>query len=171
MALAEDALLYKDGRIVPDGWLHLEDADPFPANASAVTISWARWLAERDMIDRAPSELGVRVANTVAPDDIGADAERFGLITVHFPSFGDGRAYSQARVLRDRHRYRGEIRATGDVLRDQLLFMKRVGIDAFEVPERAVRENWFAAFGEYDIFYQQSDDDRPWIARLRLRRN
>ncbi len=163
-------VLVKGRTVVEDRWRHLEDTDPLPPGGP-VTVSWARWTAERDTIGRAPAELGVRIPNTVATAEIGAEAAKFGLITVHFPNFGDGRAFSQARVLRDRYGFTGEIRATGGVLRDQLLFMQRCGIDAFEMPERALEENWLAAFDEFDVFYQPAEDNRPWIARQRLGRN
>jgi len=163
-------VLVKGLQVVSDGWKHLEDSDPIP-NSGAITISWARWVAERDTIKRAPKDLGVRLPNTVPTAEIGAEAAKFGLIAVTFPSFSDGRAFSQARVLRDRYGFTGEIRATGGVLRDQLQFMQRCGIDAFEVPERALDEDWFAALDEFDLFYQPAEDNRPWIARQRLGRN
>jgi uncharacterized protein (DUF934 family) len=159
-------VLVKGRKVVADSWRHLDDADPIPATG-AITISWARWLAERDAITRAPVQLGVRIPNTVTTADIGADAGRFGLIAVAFPSFSDGRAFSQARVLRAQYGFAGEIRATGNVLRDQLQLMERCGIDAFEMPDRAVAEDWFAAFTEYVLFYQPAEDNRPWIARQR----
>ena len=163
-------VLVKGRAVVQDSWQHLEDGDPLPASGP-VTISWARWTAERDMISRAPAELGIRIPNTVTTAEIGAEAAKFGLIAVHFPNFSDGRAFSQARVLRDRYGFTGEIRATGGVLRDQLQFMQRCGIDAFEMPERALEENWLAAFDEFDVFYQPAEDNRPWVARQRLGRN
>jgi uncharacterized protein (DUF934 family) len=163
-------VLVKNRLAVADAWHHLEDADPLP-DAGAVTISWARWTAERDLIKRPANQLGVRIPNTVQTAEVGADAAKFGLIAVAFPSFSDGRAFSQARVLRDRYGFTGEIRATGGVLRDQLQFMQRCGIDAFEVPERALEEDWFAALDEIDLFYQPAEDNRPWIARQRQGRN
>jgi uncharacterized protein (DUF934 family) len=163
-------VLVKGRQQVADVWTHLEDADPLPSQGP-VTVSWARWTAERDGIERAPAELGVRIPNTLSTAEIGAEAAKFGLIAVNFPSFSDGRAFSQARVLRDRYGYKGEIRATGGVLRDQLQFMQRCGIDAFEVPEKALAEDWFAALDEFDIFYQPAEDHRPWVARQRLGRN
>ncbi len=162
--------LVKGGQPVADAWLHLEDADPLPGSG-AITISWARWLAEREALSRAPEALGVRIPNTLPTAEIGADAAKFGLIAVAFPNFTDGRAFSQARVLRSRYDYAGEIRATGAVVRDQLQFMQRCGIDAFEVPDRALEEDWFAALSEMDLFYQPAEDNRPWIARQRLGRN
>jgi uncharacterized protein (DUF934 family) len=137
-------VLFKNGQVVTDPWRHLEDDETLPASGP-VTISWKRWLAERDGIARAPELLGVRVANTVAAAEIGPDSGRFGLIALTFPNFGDGRAFSQARVLRERFKFTGELRATGGVLRDLLQFMQRCGIDAFEVSPRAIEENWFAA--------------------------
>jgi uncharacterized protein (DUF934 family) len=163
-------VLVKGRQVVPDGWTHLEDADAIP-NSGAITVSWGRRVAERDAITRPAKELGVRIPNTVPTAEIGADAAKFGLIVVTFPSFSDGRAFSQARVLRDRYGFNGEIRATGGVLRDQLQFMQRCGIDAFEVPERAIDEDWFAALDEFDLFYQPAEDNRPWIARQRQGRN
>jgi len=159
-------VLVKGGKPVEDPWIHVDDGDALPAKGP-VTISWARWQAERDGIVRAPAELGVRLPNIVTAADIGADAAHFGLIAVNFPSFADGRAFSQARVLRSQYGYKGEIRATGGVLRDQLQFMQRCGIDAFEVPDRALTEDWFAALGEIDLFYQPAEDNRPWIQRQR----
>ena len=165
-----NSVLIKNRAVVADSWRHLEDTDPLPANG-AVTVSWARWIAERDTLGaRAPAELGVRIPNTVPTAEIGAEAGKFALIAVSFPNFGDGRAFSQARVLRDRYDYKGELRATGYVLRDQLLFLQRCGIDAFELPEKALTENWLSAFDEYDVFYQPAEDNRPWIARQRQAR-
>ena len=163
-------VLVKGRTVVEDHWQHLEDGDSLPDGRS-VTVSWTRWTAERGTIARPPEELGVRIPNTVTTAEIGAEAAKFGLIAVTFPSFSDGRAFSQARVLRDRYGFTGEIRATGGVLRDQLQFMQRCGIDAFELPERALTENWLAAFDEIDIFYQPAEDHRPWVARQRLGRN
>ena len=86
----------------------------------------------------------------------------------HFPRFTDGRAYSQARLLRGRLGFTGELRASGDVLRDQLLFMQRCGFDAFAVGERAVAEDWLKAFREFDVFYQPAEDHRPSQLQCRL---
>jgi uncharacterized protein (DUF934 family) len=160
-------VLVKGGQPVTDVWRALEDDESLPSSGP-VTLSWKRWLAERADIVRVREQLGVRVPNTVAAAEIGADAARFGLIALAFPNFGDGRAFSQARVLRDRFGYAGELRATGQVARDLLQFMQRCGVDAFEVSPRAVEENWFAALTEFDLFYQPAADNRPWIARQRL---
>jgi uncharacterized protein (DUF934 family) len=160
--------LVKGGRAVADSWTHLDDEADIPAEGP-ITVSWNRWHKHHDVLHRAPGMLGVRVANTVPVAEIGIAAANFSLIALSFPSFADGRAFSQARVLRDRYRYAGELRATGSVLRDQLQFMQRCGIDTFEVPDRAISEDWFAALTEIDLFYQPAADNRPWIVRQRQR--
>lgn len=158
--------LLKEGRLVEDAWRHLDDAESLPEGAPA-TLSLRRWAAEREALSRRAGRIGLRLPNDVSPLELAADVGRFGLIALAFPRFTDGRAYSQARLLRGRLGYGGELRATGNVLRDQLLFMRRCGIDAFEVGERALAENWPAALGEFDLFYQPAEDGRPWIARRR----
>jgi uncharacterized protein (DUF934 family) len=159
--------LIKDGRVVDDPWRHVEDGAPLPEGAP-VTVSWKRWSSERDTLGPRDGRLGLRLPNDVPPLTLPKDVQRFDLVTLSFPRFTDGRAYSQARLLRGRLGYRGELRATGEVLRDELLFMRRCGIDAFEVSERAVAENWLAALDEFDVFYQPAEDGHPWIARQRL---
>jgi uncharacterized protein (DUF934 family) len=158
--------LLKEGRVVDDPWRHLDDAEALPEGAPA-SVSLKRWSAERETLARRVGRIGLRLPNDAPPLDLAPDIARFDLITLAFPRFTDGRAYSQARLLRGRLGYRGELRATGNVLRDQLLFMRRCGIDAFEVAERALEENWLAALGEFDLFYQPAEDGHPWIARRR----
>jgi uncharacterized protein (DUF934 family) len=161
--------LIKDGRVVEDPWQHVEDGAALPESAP-VTVSWKRWLAERDALAARGGRLGLRLPNDVPPLSLTPEiVGRFDLIILSFPKFVDGRAFSQARLLRTRSGFKGELRATGDVLRDQLLFMRRCGIDAFEVSERAITENWVAALDDFDLFYQPAADGRPWIARQRLR--
>ena len=158
--------LLKDGRVVDDPWRHLDDNESLP-EGEAATVSLKRWSAERDALYRRTGRIGLRLPNDAVVTSLTKDVERFDLIALSFPRFTDGRAYSQARLLRSRLGFRGELRATGNVLRDQLLFMRRCGIDAFEVDARAVAENWLTALGDVDVFYQPAEDGRSWIARQR----
>ena len=162
--------LIKDARFVEDHWRHLAD-DEAPGFDECISVSHARWSAEREAIEGLGAGLGVRLPNAVSPQVLARDLGRLSLIVLHFPKFTDGRAYSQARLLRGRLGYTGELRASGEVLRDQLLFMLRCGFDAFAVPERAAREDWLAAFREFDVFYQPAEDRRPWLLRQRLARS
>ena len=159
--------LIKGGRFVADPWRHLGDDDK-PAGEKRLGVALARWQRERDTLIGLEAALGVRLPNDVSAAVLGPDLERFTLVVLNFPRFTDGRAYSQARLLRGRLGYKGELRADGDVLRDQLLFMQRCGFDAFAVGERAVREDWLAAFREFDVFYQPAEDHLPWLLRRRL---
>ena len=160
-------LLTEDGRLEEDSWRHLDDGEAVP-DSDAVTVSFARWKKAGDALHARNGALGVRLPNDTPPEQIAPDLDRFDLIVLHFPKFTDGRAYSQARLLRARYGYKGELRAAGDVLRDQLLFMRRCGFNSFAVGERAIKEDWAKAFGEFDIFYQSAQDNRPWVMRQRL---
>ncbi len=160
-------LLAENGTLGVDDWRHLGDDEPIPGSG-AITVSFARWQTDEAVLQLRADRLGLRLPNTIAPQEIAGDVSRFALIVLNFPKFTDGRAYSQARLLRTRYGYKGELRAEGDVLRDQLLFMKRVGFNSFVVGERAIKENWAKAFSEFDVFYQQAPDGRPWVMRQRL---
>ncbi len=159
--------LIKGGRFVADPWLALADDAPVPPDATHLIVSHARWFKERDALAVAPAQLGLRIPNDMPVAKLAADLARFALIVLNFPKFTDGRAYSQARLLRARYHFAGELRADGEVLRDQLLFMRRVGFDAFAVSDRAHFENWLHAFREIDVFYQPAEDHQ--LSRLRRR--
>jgi len=162
-------LLDKHGALCADSWRHLGD-DEAAADGQAVTISLKRWQAERERWSDRSAPLGLRLPNDAAPAVIGEALDRFALIALSFPRFIDGRAYSQAWLLRGRFGFRGELRATGNVLRDQLLFMARCGFDSFEVDaERARAEDWPRAFREFDLFYQPANDRAEPILQQRLR--
>jgi len=122
--------LVKDGVIAVDFWTHLGAEDRLPADDRPVSVPFARWAAGRAALLARPAPLGLRLANTDPVDALDGDLARLALIALHFPKFTDGRAYGQARRLR-RLGYAGELRATGEVLRDQVAFMLRVGFDAF----------------------------------------
>lgn len=160
-------LLTERGELRQDEWRHLDDREPVP-EADAVTVSWARWQESDAALSARRSRLGLRLPNTAPVERLAAAVGRLDLVVLEFPKFTDGRAYSQARLLRGRLGFEGELRASGEVLRDQLLFMRRCGFNSFVVGERAVREDWAKAFGEFDVFYQPAQDERPWVMRQRL---
>ena len=159
-------LLGEDGSLYEDSWRHLGDDEAVPDD-DAVTVSFARWNKAEEALRARNRKLGLRLPNDAAPEEIAPDLDRFALVVLHFPKFTDGRAYSQARLLRSRYGYHGELRASGDVLRDQLLFMRRCGFNTFAVGERAIKEDWAKAFGEFGVFYQKSGDN-AWVMRQRL---
>ncbi|MGE0714541.1 MAG: DUF934 domain-containing protein [Alphaproteobacteria bacterium] len=145
--------LLKDGAVVADAWAHLTDDTPAPSTG-AVTVSFSRWRDGRAVLLARGTPLGVRLANTDPVDALAPDLERLALVVLHFPKFTDGRAYGQARRLRAFHHYRGELRATGNVLQDQLLAMARVGFDAFEMAAADAARRWQDATAAITHFYQ-----------------
>lgn len=159
--------LIKNERFVADLWRHLADDEGVP-DAPRLTVSYVRWIERRDALASLPAGLGVRLPNDVSPAKLASDLGRLSLIVLSFPRFTDGRAYSQARLLRGRLGFTGELRADCNVLRDQLLFMRRCGFDAFVVGERAQSEDWLAAFREFDVFYQPAEDREMPVLRRRL---
>jgi uncharacterized protein (DUF934 family) len=159
-------VLLKGDRQTPDPWVPLADEDPVPEGAP-VLLSHQRWLRERATLRARNAPVGVVLGSDQSPLSIAEDVARLGLVALDFPKFTDGRPYSHACLLRQRLGYRGELRAVGNVLRDQLLFMRRCGFDAFELPDGADVEAWRSAFDEISVFYQTAADGTPSAMDLR----
>ena len=145
--------LIKDGVLARDPWTQLDDAADL-GEAERPIISLERWLADGDKLARYNGPLGIRLKADQSPALIADDLARFDLVALEFPKFADGRAFTYARLLRERHGYTGELRATGDVLRDQYQFMLRCGFDAFEVADSASIEGWRQSAAEITVWYQ-----------------
>ncbi|MFN4143173.1 DUF934 domain-containing protein [Aestuariivirga sp.] len=145
--------LLKNNAIVSDTWLHAEAEGDLP-NAGDVIVPFARLLKEWGALSERSGALGVRFGNTDRPEALATFLHRLSVIVLPFPAFGDGRAYSIARKLREMG-YRGEIRAVGNVLPDQLQFMLQVGFDAFEIGERFPLETWQKASRQMSLAYQR----------------
>ena len=158
--------LIKDGLVVADRWRFLADDEALPPEGS-VAVSLERWQHEQNALLAREAPLGIRLKAGQHPQAIAQHVQRFTLIALEFPKFTDGRPYSYARLLRQRYGYRGELRATGQVLRDQLLFMHRCGFDAFEIAKPEPLAAWRAALAEISVFYQPAADRRPIVPGLR----
>jgi uncharacterized protein (DUF934 family) len=159
--------IIRDRRIVEDAWIHLDDEAPAPAGAD-VTVSLPRWQRERDALRAREGRVGVRLRPDEEPSALADDLPDLALVAIEFPKFTDGRGYSKARLLRSRWRFTGELRAVGNVLRDQLYYMHRCGIDAFELQPGKSLEQALGAFDELSVTYQAAaDDPRPLFRRLR----
>jgi uncharacterized protein (DUF934 family) len=143
-------------RIVEDNFILLADDAPAP-DGGAVIVSAARLLANGALAQRTGAT-GVLWPNNRAVSELAPYLDQLALVALVFPSFRDGRAYSQARLLRERHGFRGELRATGQILRDQFLFLHRVGFDAFEVTKPADASAFASALARFSVFYQPAGD-------------
>lgn len=143
--------LIKNGRIANEDWAFVEDDAPLGEGQTSVTL--ARFKAERDDLLGRNVPLGVRLLPGDDPHDLVDDLDRLSLIEVSFPKYADGRGYSQAQLLRRRLGYEGELRAVGDVLRDQALLMVRSGFDAVMLANSDL-SGFEAALAEYKHAYQ-----------------
>jgi uncharacterized protein (DUF934 family) len=159
--------LVKGGKIVNDGFVHVSDEAELPGDG-AVLISAARFLADAETLSRRAGGLGVSWPNNRDIDDLVPFLDRLAVIALVFPTFRDGRAYTQARLLRERYGFKGELRATGQVLRDQFVFMLRAGFDAFEVKKQADAEAFAATVKRYSVFYQPTGDGRITALHRRM---
>jgi uncharacterized protein (DUF934 family) len=160
--------LVKQGVIVPDPFLHLADDAELPADG-AVLISAKRFLENPEALAQRNSPLGVIWPNNRNVDDLVPWLQRLAVVALVYPTFRDGRAHSQARLLRERHGYRGELRATGQVLRDQFVFLLRNGFDAFEVKKQSDAEVFAETAQRYTVFYQPTGDGHATALQRRLR--
>ena len=148
--------LVKNGRITTDLFVQIVDGAELPGDG-AILVPAARFLEDPEAVLRRAGKLGVIWPNNRNLDDLVPYLDRLAAVALVFPSFRDGRAYSQARLLRERHGYDGELRATGQVLRDQFVFMSRAGFDAFaETMKR------------YSVFYQPTGDGRVTALNRRM---
>ena len=151
-----------------DVWTHVDDDAPLPPDSPA-TVSLDRWQASRDELAGRNQPVGVRLDSHERIDDILSDLSRFDLIALNFPNLNDGRHFSTARLLRERHGYDGRLRATGQVLRDQLDPMRRCGFDEFEIPAGKDAAAAIPAFDEISVTYQPAADARLTAAQQRHR--
>jgi len=159
--------LVKNGKIATDTFVHVADDAELPDDG-AMLVSAARFLENPETILRRPGKTGVIWPNNRDVDDLVPYLDRLAVVGLMFPTFRDGRAYSQARLLRERHGFKGELRATGQVLRDQFMFMLRAGFDAFEVKKEADAEAFANTAKRYSVFYQPTGDGRLTALHQRM---
>jgi len=152
-------ILIKNAKIETDSWRLLELADgslpAIPATGDLV-VPLELWQAASSALLAHPGRLGICLSSGEEPSLIADSLQAFGLIAVHFPHFTDGRGYSTARLLRERYGWRGELRAIGDVQRDQLFYLSRCGFDAFLLNDGQDAEAALAALGDFSEAYQTS---------------
>ena len=159
------ATLIKNKRIAIDSWLQLKAEFAIPASGDVI-VPLAVWTAQREQLVKRAGRHGVLLENTDDPRVLTADFDRLALIAVRFPKFVDGRGYSIARLLR-RLGWKGELRAVGDVLRDQLFYMTRCGFDAFALRADQDAQVALTAFSDFTAPYQPAIDDGVRLGMVR----
>jgi uncharacterized protein (DUF934 family) len=170
-----DGPIWRGTAFYSDGWARPAADEPLPD--APVILSKTRWLAERDRLAGRNAPLGLQIEPGEAIDDLATDLARFALIALDFPKFADGRAFSVARLLREKHGFTGELRAVGAVLSDQIPYMRRVGFDTFAVTHTPTRRALAEGrIPEVTLYYQPATADeppagtRPWLRRGQTRR-
>lgn len=163
-------MLIKNNELVTDEWTVLrlkegETADSVTVPAGQVIVPLPVWNCQHETLRGRP-ELGVWLASFERAEDIQGELHRFPVIGVDFHKFTDGRGYTMAYRLRKHMGFRGELRAMGDILRDQLFYLKRVGFDAFALREDKDPHAALAGFADFSLSYQASvDTDAPLFRR------
>lgn len=159
--------LIKNAEEIEDRYLRIVDDVPVPEEGP-VLLPAARFLADAERIAGRRGETGVIWPNNRDIAELSPYLDRLALVALVLPAFKDGRAYSQARMLRERYHFRGEVRATGDVLRDQFLFLHRAGFDVFEIRKPEDAQAFCEALQRYNVFYQPAADAQVSALRRRL---
>jgi uncharacterized protein (DUF934 family) len=160
--------LLKDNAFVDDHWTPLDEDVTLPEGGKII-VSFTRLTKDWDSLVKFPGVLGVKLANTDRVEALAPYLSQIGIIVLAFPAFIDGRAYSLARGLR-LDGYRGELRAEGNLLPDQLQYMQQVGFDSFEVSDRFPLQSWQTASHQMSLAYQrglfrQADEKEVWSQR------
>ena len=140
------------GQLLPDG---------------DIIIPFTYWQASRETFLNRNGHTAICINGDDKIDEVASVASLFDLIALEFPELKDGRCYSYARLLRERYGFKGELRAVGDVLRDQLFFMKRCGIDSFQLRSDKDMEDALKSFNDFTVKYQTATDAAPPVYKFR----
>tara|TARA_R110000824_G_scaffold366730_2_gene555700 strand:+ start:231701 stop:232207 length:507 start_codon:yes stop_codon:yes gene_type:complete len=160
--------LIKNDAFITDEWTTLGDDDALPASGPVI-VSLERFNTDQNALLARKDKLGIRLKSGQEPTPIADYLDRLDLVALEFPTYRNGRAYSYARMLRDRFGFKGEVRAVGGVLRDQFNYMKRVGFDALEVGDDITPEAYADALATFTYAYQTSADGKTPVLSLRQR--
>jgi len=164
-------MLIKNNQILEDDWLVVAKSDTpqevpdLPTGKLIVPVSM--WLAHKQLFLDLENQIGVWLNSDESPTSIESDIAQFSVIALNFPVFTDGRAYSYARLLRERYAYKGELRAIGDVLQDQLFYMQRCGFNAFAIREDRPIDEAITAYSDFTDSYQAAVDQPVPLFRRR----
>jgi uncharacterized protein (DUF934 family) len=152
--------------IVVDHWLRLRDDEPYPAlDALPVLVSFARLQRDREQLAARPGTFGVWLAGNTEPEEVAEAIAALPLVAIEVPKFTDGRHFSLARLLRERFGYTGDLRAFGDVLPDQLFYMRRCGYSSFELRPGQSLETGLRTLQAFSVTYQAAADQPPLFRR------
>ena len=154
----------RHGQVVGDIWQVLvpvegERPETVALPPGPLAVALPVWKARREELLARQSPVGVRLDPADDPAEIAPDLPRLALVAVHFPKLADGRGYSTAWLLRRRYGYKAELRAVGDVLRDQLFYLRRSGFDSFQLRDGADPHAALPSLADFSVAYQAAADD------------
>ena len=152
--------------VAEDSWIRVSSAEGLEQSGDLL-LDWALWQSHGEALKARGGRCGVVIDGEVELDDLAPHLADLDLVAVAFPSFADGRGFSQARLLRQRYGFKGQIRAVGDVTWDRLRFMARCGIDAYEIAAERYSDAMLRAFDEISVCYQGAEDDPRPLYRQR----
>lgn len=154
----------RNNSIVEDGWSVVLD-DLVPPEGDVI-VELSVWNAQHEQLSKRSGRVGVKLSSHELPEQI-EELESVPLVAIDFPKYVDGRGYSLARLLRSRFGFKGELRAIGEVLHDQLFFMFRCGIDSYALKEGKDMQGALAALRDFSVTYQAgADDERALFRRV-----
>jgi uncharacterized protein (DUF934 family) len=158
--------LLRNGQRAADPFVDASSLEVIPSTGPVI-VNLAQWQAGRDTLLARGTPVGVRLKSDQHPGLLAADLPHLTVVALEFPKFRDGRAYTHARLLRERYGFPGELRAVGDVLQEQLTFMQRCGFDSFELQAADPQGAWAAVDGDHTVFYQGTGASpvRAWDLR------
>ena len=156
----------KDNRLIDDSWTLLtEDSESLPSGD--ILLSYSQWQIFSDQLDSHDGSVGVIIEGNADIEDIIEPLLKLPLIAINFPKFADGRAFSSARLIRERYEYTGEIRAVGGFIRDQLYYLSRCGFNAFKFDDSVDLTESAKSLQDFSEAYQVSVDQESPLFRRR----
>jgi uncharacterized protein (DUF934 family) len=162
--------IIKNAKIVDDAWQHVADDAEVPAQGDVI-VGLDRYRELRAALQKRAGKVGIRLHSNQEAKEAADFVSEVALIAVEFPGFKDGRGYTTGRLLRERFGFKGELRAIGEVMRDQLFYMTRCGFEAFELKATKSLEEALGAFAEFSVTYQGAADDPRPLFRRRAQQN
>lgn len=159
--------IIQNNAIILDTFTQINTDTNLEALSGNIIVPLAIWEANQSLFATHTGQVGLYIENSVDIEALEIDLNQFSLIALNFPEFVDGRAYSQARIIRTRINYKGALRATGDVLHDQLFFMQRCGFNEYAVREDKNMEVALEGLSDFSVKYQSAtDESKPLFARV-----
>ena len=163
--------LIKDGQVAENDWAVIaKDCDLAEAlsnTSTKILLPMSLWQEQKSALQASGKTLGLWLDSDDDTYELDADALKLPLIALNFPVFMDGRSYSSAAILRERLGFEGELRAIGEILRDQLFYMKKCGINSFEISDSVKLEDALAAFNDFSNNYQSTSEEPLPLFRRR----